>query len=102
MPQAKNHLTKVFSDAFKQLSGSKVTPDVEVKFYPYAGLRHTIRIRSGRVYVRISDVFKNAPPEVIRALAFILVGRLLSRKAPKVYDRVYRQYAFTPHVLRAS
>ncbi|MEO8436079.1 MAG: SprT-like domain-containing protein [Pyrinomonadaceae bacterium] len=102
MPQSKNHLPKVFSDAFKQLSGSQATPEVEVKFYPYAGLRHTIRIRSGRVYVRISDVFKTAPPEVIRALAFILVGRLLSRKAPRIYDRVYRQYAFTPQVLRAS
>lgn len=102
MSSSKNHLTKVFSDAFKQLSGSQTTPEVEVKFYPYAGLRHTIRIRSGRVYVRISDVFKAAPPEVIRALAFILVGRLISRKAPKIYDRVYRQYAFTPQVLRAS
>ena len=102
MPEPNHHLKKVFSDAFKQLSGSRSVPDVEVKFYPYSGLRHTIRIRSGRVYVRISDVFKGAPPEVIRALAFILVGRLLSRKSPKIYDRVYRQYAFTPQVLRAS
>jgi predicted metal-dependent hydrolase len=102
MSQPNQHLKKVFGDAFKQLSGSQSVPDIEVKFYPYAGLRHTIRIRSGRVYARISDVFKGAPPEVIRAVAFILVGRLLSRKCPKIYERVYRQYSFAPEVVRAS
>jgi len=102
MAQLNPHLQKVFGDAFKQLSGGPSVPDIEVKFYPYAGLRHTIRIRSGRVHVRISDVFKTAPPEVVRALAFILVGRLLSRKSPKIYERIYRQYSFTPEIVRAS
>src|SRR5205823_5218087 len=76
--------------------------DIEVRFYPYAGLHHTIRVRAGRVYVRLSDVFQGAPPEVIRALAFLLVARLLSRKAPANHERVYRAYAFSPQVLRAS
>jgi predicted metal-dependent hydrolase len=102
MSQPNQHLKKLFCDAFRQLSGGQSTPEIEVKFYPYAGLRHTIRLRSGRVYVRISDVFKDAPPEVVRALAFVLVGRLLSRKSPKIYERVYRDYSFTPEVVRAS
>src|SRR5207248_2623198 len=48
------------------------------------------------------DLFEVAPPEVIRALAFLLVSRLLSRKAPATHERVYRAYAFSPSVLRAS
>jgi len=68
----------------------------------YAGTRHTIRVRSGRVYVRISDVFRSAPTEVIRALAFLLVARLLSRKPPHDQERLYRSYAYSPEVLRAS
>ena len=43
-----------------------------------------------------------APPEVMRALAFLLVARLLSRKAPAAQERIYRAYAFSPNVLRAS
>src|SRR5712691_8906261 len=107
MSQSNFHLNRVFSDAFRQLDRGRrhLQPgiaDIEVKFYPYAGLHHTIRIRAGRVYVRISDLFKAAPPEVIRALAFLLVARLLSRKAPRDQERIYRSYAFSPQLLRAS
>ncbi|MGA9995719.1 MAG: SprT-like domain-containing protein [Pyrinomonadaceae bacterium] len=96
------HLSRLFVEAFRQLASQRQPPEVEVRFYPYAGLHHTIRVRSGRVYVRISDIFKNAPTDVHRALAFILVARLLSKKTPDVHERVYRLYACTPDVLRAS
>jgi SprT-like family protein len=107
MSQSNIRLQRVFSDAFRQLDRGRrrfrpELPHIEVKFYPYAGLHHTIRVRSGRVYVRLSDLFQSAPPEVIRALAFLLVARLLSRKAPPAYERIYRAYAFSPQVLRAS
>src|SRR5207237_1679890 len=95
------------SDAFRQLGRGRrrLTPDInqiEVMYYPYSGLHHTIRVRAGRVYVRLSDLFRTAPPEVIRALAFLLVARLLSRKAPRTEEQIYRSYAFSPQLLRAS
>ncbi|HEY0004758.1 MAG TPA: SprT-like domain-containing protein [Pyrinomonadaceae bacterium] len=97
------HLKTLFVDAFRQLAGNRSKiPEVEVRFYPYAGLHHTIRLRSGRIYVRISDIFKDAPLNIHRALAFILVAKLLSRPAPEVHDRVYREYACSPQILRAS
>src|SRR6267378_5139366 len=107
MPQSDLHLKRVFYDAFCQMdrAGKRFQPDIaaiEVRFYPYAGLHHTIRVRAGRVYVRLSDLFQAAPPEVTRALAFLLVARLLSRKAPATQERIYRSYAFSPTVLRAS
>src|SRR6266852_8937590 len=108
MAPANLHLQRVFSEAFRQFDRerrSRIRPDlrdIEVKFYPYAGLHHTIRVRAGRVYVRLSDLFQAAPPEVIRALAFLLVARLLSRKAPRDQERIYRSYAFSPPLLRAS
>lgn len=96
------HLATLYSEAFRSLEQGRPTPEVEVKFYPYAGLHHTIRLRSGRVYVRVSDVFKDASINVHRALAFILVARLLRKSTPEVHDRIYRDYACTPHILRAS
>src|SRR5207237_9031922 len=94
------------SDAFRQLGRGRrrLTPDInpiEPMFSPYAGLHHTIRVRAGRVYVRLSDLFRTAPPEVIRALAFLLVARLLSRKAPRAEEQIYRSYALSPPLLRA-
>jgi len=102
MTQSNSTLATYFADAFRQFAPRRAMPEIEVKLYPYAGLHHTIRIRSGRVYVRLSDIFKNAPANVQRALAFILVSKLLARKAPEVHERVYREYAFSPEVLRAS
>ncbi len=102
MSQSNSHLSTLFVDAFRHLGRNRTFPEVEVRFYPYAGLHHTIRVRSGRVYVRISDVFKDAPLNVHRALAFILVAKLLSKRTPDVHERTYRDYAYLPQVLRAS
>ena len=91
-----------FLDAFRQLAPKRPVPEVDVRYYPYAGLSHTIRLRSGRVHVRVSDIFKDAPLGVHRALAFILVAKLLRRRPPEVHEKVYRGYAYAPEVLRAS
>ena len=93
---------KFFIDAFHHLGSNRGIPVIDVRFYPYAGLRHTIRLRSGQVYVRLSDICKDSPPEVMRALAFVLVARLLGKKIPPVHDRTYREYSLTPEVMRSS
>ena len=95
-------LSKLFADAFRHLGGNRGVPAIEVRFYPYAGLRHTIRIRSNRVYVRLSDICKDAPVDVHRSLAWILVARLLGKRVPTIHERVYRDYSLTPAVMRSS
>ncbi len=97
-----NDLRAYFVDAFRNLGNGKGVPVIEVRFYPYAGLHHTIRLRSGRVYVRLSDICRNSPPEVMRSLAFLLVARLLGKRVPKAHDRIYRDYSLTPDVMRSS
>jgi hypothetical protein len=95
-------VTKFFTDAFHHLGSSRGVGGIDVRFYPYAGLRHTIRLRSGQVYVRLSDICKDSPPEVMRALAFVLVARLLGKRIPEVHEHTYRDYSLTPEVMRAS
>jgi len=97
-----NDVKKLFLDAFHHLGRNRGIPVIDVRFYPYAGLRHTIRVRSGQVYVRLSDLIKDCPPEVMRSLAFVLVARLLGKKVPAVHERVYRDYTLTPNVMRSS
>ena len=97
-----NDLKKFFVDAFRHLGGNRPVPGIDVRFYPYAGLHHTIRIRSGRAYVRLSDICEAGPPDVLRALAFVLVARLLGKRVPDVHDRVYREYSLTSEVMRSS
>lgn len=101
MSQSLGQLNVYFSEAFRQFARNRPAPEIEVRFYPYAGISHKIRLRSGRIYVRISDILKNAPTEVHRSIAFILVARLLSKRTPEIHERVYRDYAYSPEVLRS-
>lgn len=97
-----NEVKQFFIDAFHHLGSNRGVPGIDVRFYPYAGLRHTIRVRSGHVYVRLSDIAKDCSPEAMRALAFVLVARLLGKKVPEVHERIYRDYSLTPEVMRSS
>ncbi len=102
MQSSISQVVSVYTDAFRQLGGNRRFPEIEVRFYPYAGLNHTIRIRSGVVYVRISDIFKDAPLTVHRALAFILVAKLLNKRAADIHQRIYHDYAYDPKILRSA
>lgn len=99
---SEDKLKALYHNAFRRLAETHSTPRIEVGFYPYAGIKHTIRRRAGRVYVRLSDIFRNAPVDVHRALASLLVARLLSKTAPAKDERIYLEYARSPRVLRAA
>ena len=97
-----NEVRKYFADAFRHMGGNRGVPAIDVRFYDYAGLRHHIRMRSKRVYVSLSNICKDSPPDVLRALAWILVARLLGKKVPTIHERVYRDYSLTPDVMRLT
>jgi hypothetical protein len=95
-------LRVLFANVFQQVSKRRARPEITVTFYPFAGLNHTIRIRNQRVYVRVSDILRDAPQPVYQALAHILVGKLFKQRPPAEQESLYRQYAYQPQVLRAS
>ncbi len=95
-------LKVIFTEVFQQVSQRHGKPEITVTFYPFVGLNNTIRIRNQQVYVRVSDLLRDAPLTVHRALAHILVGKLFNRRAKAEDETLYRQYAYQPHMLRAS
>jgi hypothetical protein len=95
-------LQTVFEQALLTLVKKEPRPKVEARFYPYAGLSSTIRLRQGRVLVRVSDILVGSPREVLFALASILVAKLYRLKASKTHERVYRAHTIHPPILDAS
>jgi hypothetical protein len=95
-------LRSYFADAFRQVTKRAELPEIQVTFFPFAGLNHTIRIRRQRIYVRVSDLLREAPPQVYRALAHILISRLFRKRVSSEHQDLYRQFTFQPHVMRAS
>lgn len=85
-------IVKFYEEAFRALDPKRITPEIEVSFYPYVGINHTIRVRDGRVYVRLAEICEAAPLEVQRALAFILVAKLLRKKVSPPASEIYRVF----------
>jgi len=95
-------LEAVFDQALRATVKKEPRPRVEARFYPYAGLSSTIRLRQGQVFARVSDILRGSPREVLFALASILVAKLYRQKASKLHERVYREHTLNPPILDAT
>ena len=87
-----DQIKEFYEEAFQRLHRNHDTPNVEISYYPYVGLNQTIRVRDGRVLVRIADMCRDMPPEPHRALAYILVAKLLRKRVPAEADRIYSDF----------
>jgi len=85
-------IRKYYEEAFQRIDPDRAIPAIDVTYYPYVGLNQTIRVRSGRVLVRISDMCRDMPAAPHRALAYILVAKLFRRRVPVAADRLYSEY----------
>ena len=87
-----------YEEAFRSLDKKRRLPEVDIQFYPYVGINHTIRVRDGRVFVRIAELCRDMPASVHQALAFILVSKLLRKKVPPQARDSYSNYIKTPQI----
>ena len=93
-------IEKIFAEVFSQISNREEKRNLQ--FYPFAGLSHTIRIRQQQVYVRISDLLTEAPDAVYRALAHILIRKLLRLRPNGEAEAIYRHFSQLPELREAS
>ena len=95
-------IRRFYQSAFRHYDKTGRIPPVFVQLYPYAGINHTIRIRGGRAFVRISDVCVGMELEGQKALAFILVGKLYRKKAARVHQEAYNAALKTSDIQRRA
>lgn len=91
-------LSQIYREAFQSFNHTRTIPVVEVSFYPYTSINHTIRVRDGEVYVRIADICRDMSKEGQIALAYILVAKLLRRRVPKWARDIYSDHIKTPEM----
>lgn len=92
MDQKIEQIKTFYREAFQTLSRKSEVPAINVEFYPYIGINHTIRVRDGKVFVRLAEVCREMPLDVQKALAFILVSKLLRKKIAPVVSETYRGF----------
>jgi hypothetical protein len=70
----------------------------DIRFYPYARLTNTIRLRDGNLLVRLSDIIADAPAEILEAVLVSLVCSLARRRCPAGIRRKCREYFSRPEI----
>lgn len=95
MSENLNEIKLFYEEAFQTLDARHKLPEIEVQFYPYIGINHTIRVRSGRVFVRLAEICREMPLTAQRALAYILVSKLLRKKLPPRAREIYSAFIKT-------
>ncbi len=81
-----------YEEAFGFYDKKIKTPKIKVEFYPYVNVNSRIKSSNGVIYVRIAELLNNAPLEIQKALAYILVAKLLGKKVPSNARKVYREF----------
>lgn len=97
---------RIAEEAYRDVTRLKRTddgvPGIDARYYAYAGLRSTARLRDGRIYLRVSDLFVDAPEDAVGALARILIAKLLRRRVRKEWNETYKSHAGRDEVVEAS
>lgn len=81
-------------------------PEFEIQFFPFSNINNTIRLREGKILVRISDLLEGAPEPVLRAIAHILLAKLYRKHVDSLRAASYRKHiasrriAAQTHVVR--
>jgi len=88
----KPKLLELFQQSYRELRPRAPMPELRVEFYPYAGVNHTIRMREGRLVVRLSDLVEGAPEGVLAALAHILLAKIYRTRIEAGHSARYRRY----------
>lgn len=91
-------IREFYEEAFRFYDKTGQTPEVDVRFYPYIGVNHTIRIRDGVVYVRISELCREMSSLGQKALAYILVAKLRRKRVSAKAKAIYSQLSSTAEI----
>jgi len=83
---------EIYARVFRELKPRTPLPELTIEYCRFANADSFIRLESGRLHVRISDLLEGAPAPVTEALAYILLGKLYRRPVARVYARRYRLY----------
>jgi len=85
-------LIQIFEQAYHDLRPRTPLPEFEVRFYRFANINCTIRLRQGRIFVRLSDLLEGAPEQVLYAILHILIAKLHRKPVDAAHAARYRKY----------
>ena len=94
-------IQELFQRCHRDLRPDVPLPEFRIEFYPFASLSSNIKIREGRLQVRLSDLLEGAPENVIESIAHILLAKIYRKPIESVHNTRFRRYV-SSHDMRAK
>jgi hypothetical protein len=88
----RENLLLIFQESYRELRPRAPLPELSVEFRAFANVNNTIRLREGRLLVRLSDLLEGAPESVLRAIAHILLAKMYRKPIERAQAVRYRRY----------
>ncbi|HEY3836036.1 MAG TPA: M48 family peptidase [Bryobacteraceae bacterium] len=82
----------IFARVFRVLRPRTPLPEIQIRWRPYANVHSSVRLESGQLWFKISDLLQASPESVIEALGYILIGKLYRKRIPKAYLHRYNVF----------
>src|SRR5690348_18346402 len=101
MNSVSERLLNLFSETHRELRPRSSMPELRVEFFDFVAINNTIRLREGRLLVRLSDLLEGASEPVLRAIAHILLAKMYRKRIDPSHAARYRRYV-SSHALVAK
>jgi predicted metal-dependent hydrolase len=95
-------ILKIFEESFCELGPRTDVPPLSVEFFAFANINNTIRLREGKLLVRLSDLLEGAPDTVLRAIAHILLAKMYRKPIERIQATRYRKYVQSHDIRRKA
>jgi predicted metal-dependent hydrolase len=95
------NLQEIFHRCYRELRPTVPVPELRLEFYPFSNIKSTVRMREGKLHVRLSDLLEGAPDSVIQAIAHILFAKIFRKAVEPQHSDRYRRYV-SSHDMRAK
>ena len=92
----------IFEEAHRELRPGTSLPELTVEFFPFTSIKNTIRMRQGKLLVRLSDLLEGAPEPVLRAIAHILLAKMYRKPVEREPATRYRRYVSSHDISRKA
>jgi predicted metal-dependent hydrolase len=88
----RQRLFEIFQDSYRELRLRTPIPELSIEFFAFANITSTIRLREGKLLVRLSDLLEGAPEAVLESIAHILLAKIYRRPIVREHSTRYRCY----------
>jgi predicted metal-dependent hydrolase len=95
-------VVEIFEECYRELRPHGLLPELKVEFFAFANVNNTIRLREGRLLVRLSDLLEGAPEAVLRAIAHILLAKMYRQPIDRSHAARYRKYVGSHELVRKA